>query len=161
MPYLPDLMEGEQTRQMIEVFGGYNHNMRIGEGEWYNEENLSSARYPLFSRRKARSLYKGDMENPQGMLAKDALAWVDGSKLYYNGYAVDGITLSEDVEDCPKQLVSMGAYLCVFPDAVYVNTANLSDCGSMAASYQSVTNATITYTPCKMDRTERTQDSID
>ena len=153
MPYLPDLMEGEQTRQMIEVFGGYNHNMRIGEGEWYNEENLSSARYPLFSRRKARSLYKGDMENPQGMLAKDALAWVDGSKLYYNGYAVDGITLSEDAEDCPKQLVSMGAYLCVFPDAVYVNTANLSDCGSMAASYQSVTNATITYTPCKMDGT--------
>lgn len=153
MPYLPDLNEGEMSRQMIEAFGGYNHNMRINEGEWYNEENLSSARYPLFSRRKARSLYKNQLTSPQGMLAKDALAWVDGSKLYYNGLPIEGITLSTKAEDCPKQLVSMGAYLCVFPDAVYVNTANLSDRGEMGATYTSVANAYITYTPCRLDGT--------
>lgn len=153
MPYLPDLNEGEMSRQMIEAFGGYNHNMRISEGEWYDEENLSSARYPLFSRRKARSLYKNQLTSPQGMLAKDALAWVDGSKLYYNGLPIEGITLSTKAEDCPKQLVSMGAYLCVFPDAVYVNTANLSDRGEMGATYTSVANAYITYTPCRLDGT--------
>lgn len=148
MHYLPDLNEGEMSRQMIEAFGGYNHNMRISEGEWYNEENLSSARYPLFSRRKARSLYL-DMENPQGMLAKDALAWVDDGKLYYNGKHIDGLTLTTG----PKQMVSMGAYLCVFPDAVYYNTADSSDYGTMGASYKSVQNANITYTPCRLDGT--------
>lgn len=154
MPYLPDLSEGEQTRQVIDVFGGYNHNMRIGEGEWYNEENISSARFPLFSRRKARSLYKGALENPQGILAKDALAWVDGSKLYYNGQPVDGITLTEDG---PKQLVSMGAYLCIFPDAVYFNTADQNDYGNMWADYTSEredgVNPQVTYTPCRVDGT--------
>lgn len=151
MPYLPELAEGNVTRQLHEVFAGYNHNMRISQGEWYNEENISSAQYPLFSRRKPRKLYVDNIINPQGMLAKDALAYVDGKTLYYNGYPVDGIVLSEDAEDCPKQLVSMGAYLCVFPDAVYVNTANLTDCGSMGAKFESVENAAINYSPCRQD----------
>lgn len=154
MPYLPDLMEGATTRQMVDVFAGYNHNMRISTGEWYNEENISSARYPLFSRRKPRKLYKDGLVSPQGMLAKDALAFVDGAKLYYNGKEIDGIELSTAEEDCPKQLVSMGAYLCVFPDAVYVNTADLTDCGTMGAVYESVENAHIRYSPCRIDGTD-------
>lgn len=154
MPYLPNLMEGSTSRQMIEVFAGYNHNLKINQGEWYNEENISSARYPLFSRRKPRRLFKDQLINPQGMTAKDALAYVDGSKLIYNGKEIDGIELSEAPEDCPKQLVSMGAYLCVFPDAVYVNTADLSDVGTMGAVYESVADANIRYSPCRIDGTD-------
>ena len=150
MPYLPDLTEGAQTRQSVEVFGGYNHNLRIGEGEWYHETNLTSAHYPLFSQRSARSTYIPGLRNPRGVLAKDALAYVDGATLYYNGYPVDGIHLSGDG---PVQLVSMGAYLCVFPHGVYVNTADLSDCGSMAADYQSVENANVTYALSRQDGT--------
>ena len=153
MPFLPDLAEGAQTLQVVDVFGGYNHNLRIAEGEWYDEMNLSGDRYPLFSRRKARSTYASGLQSPQGMLAKDALAYVDGSRLFYNGFEVAGVTLSTDPEDCPKQLVSMGAYLCIFPDAVYVNTANLTDCGSMGARYASVEDANITYAPCRVDGT--------
>ena len=151
MPYLPELAEGNVTRQLHEMFAGYNHNPKISQGEWYNELNISSSLYPLFSRRKPRKLYVDNIINPQGMLAKDALAYVDGKTLYYNGYPVDGITLSEDPADCPKQLVSMGAYLCVFPDAAYVNTANLTDCGKMAAQFTSVNDAAISYSPCKQD----------
>lgn len=154
MPYLPELTAGNVTRQVTDAFLGYNHNMRIGSGEWYDEQNLSSAQYPLFARRKARTLYKDEIGNPQGMLAKDALAYVDGATLYYNGYAVEGVTLSTKAEDCPKQMVSMGAYLCIFPDAVYVNTADISDCGTMAAQYQSVEDAMIRYAPCRIDGTE-------
>lgn len=153
MPYLPELRESATTRQNTEVFAGYNHNMRINVGEWYNEQNISSARYPLFSRRKERRLYQNNLLSPQGMLAKDALAYVDGATLFYNGYAVEGITLSTEPEDCPKQLVSMGAYLCIFPDAVYVNTADLTDCGSMAASFTTVENANVSYIPCQQDGT--------
>lgn len=153
MPFLPDLAEGAQTLQVVDAFGGYNHNLRIAEGEWYDEMNLSGDRYPLFSRRRARSVYASGLLNPQGMLSKDALAYVDGSRLYYNGFIVDGISLSTNSADCPKQLVSMGAYLCIFPDAVYVNTAKLSDCGSMGARYTSVAGANITYAPCRVDGT--------
>lgn len=153
MPYLPDLNETMQTRAATEIFGGYNHNLKINEGEWYDEENISSAFYPLFSQRGRRATYQPNMVNPQGLLAKDALVWVDGSTLYYDGYPIDGIELSTAEEDCPKQMVSMGAYLCVFPDGVYLNTANLTDKGSMAATYKSIENAAIKYIPCRLDGT--------
>ena len=150
MPYLPDLTEGNQTRAIIENFGGYNHNLKIGEGEWYMEKNLSSAHYPMFSQRQPRSRYADGVHSLEGLIAKDALAYVDGESLIYNGYPVSGIKLSTRAEDCPKQLVSMGAYICIFPDNMYVNTADLSDCGSMEARYRSADGAAITFAPCRI-----------
>ena len=118
MAYLPALAEAGTSRLMTEVFTGYDHNLKIADGSWYEEKNLSSVSYPLFSPRQRR----GEMvqlNNPQGILSKDALAYVDGSTLYYNHLPVDGIVLSTRKEDCPKQMVSMGAYLCIFPDGVH------------------------------------------
>ena len=40
------LREIPSTRSMIDVFRGYNHNLRIGEGEFYDMKNLTSAGYP-------------------------------------------------------------------------------------------------------------------
>lgn len=153
MPYLPELMEGAQTRTMTEVFGGYNHNLKINEGEWYHEENLTCDHYPLFAERKKRGMYHQGMDNITGILSKDALAWVEGTKLYYSGKEVDGITLSDDPEMLPKQMVSMGAYLCVFPDNVYVNTQYLPDCGKMGAEFTTVEGGSISYTLSKADGT--------
>ena len=148
MPYLPDLAEGNQTRAVIETFGGYNHNLKIGEGEWYDEKNLSAAHYPMFSQRKERGRYAAGSKL-NGVIAKDALAWVDGDTLYYNGYPVDGIKLSTRTEDNPKQLVSMGAYLCIFPDKKYFNTAKQSDCGKMEADFSSESEE-LTFAPCRV-----------
>ena len=153
MPYLPELQEGYQTRTMTEIFGGYNRNLRINEGEWYHEKNLSARAYPLLAEREKRGMYHKGVQDITGIIAKDALAWVEGSTLYYNGYPVSGISLSTAEEDNPKQLVSMGAYLCIFPDNVYVNTQNLTDCGDMGAEFETVENAQVTYTPCRMDGT--------
>lgn len=160
MPYLPDLIEGNQTRAIVDVFGGYNHNLKISEGEWYEESNLTSAHYPMFSQRRPRALYASADGVVQGIIAKDALAWVDGKRLFYNGKPVDGVTLSEDPEHNPKQLVSMGAYLCIFPDAVYVNTADLTECGSMGARYASVEGFEISYTPCRLTGETYNDDDI-
>lgn len=153
MPYLPELMEGAQTRTMTEVFGGYNRNLKINEGEWYHEENLTCDHYPLFAERKKRGMYHQGMDNITGVLSKDALAWVEGTKLYYSGKEVDGITLSDDPDMLPKQMVSMGAYLCVFPDNVYVNTQYLPDCGKMGAEFTTVEGGSISYTLSKADGT--------
>lgn len=149
MPYLPELNEGNQTRAMIDNFGGYNHNLKIGEGEWYEESNLTSEYYPMFANRRPRGIYTRAQDWLRGIIAKDALAWIDGDKLIYNGKVIEGITLNDEG---PKQLVSMGAYLCIFPDGVYFNTAKDGDYGYMGARYES--SGAITYTPCRVDGEE-------
>ena len=151
MPYLPELNESYQTRAVVDVFGGYNHNLRIVEGEWYDDLNLTSDYYPMFASRKRRTVVRTGISNPLGMIAKDALAWIDGPTLYYNGLPVSGILLSTRVEDLPKQMISMGAYICIFPDAVYVNTKDLTDCGSMGAAFTSPKDSRVTFAPCKVD----------
>lgn len=152
MAYLPDLRVSETYRVMTDTFFGYDHNLRIPEGAWNDETNLSSNHFPLFSPRGRRGVY-AQLEKPQGLLGRDALAYADGETLYYNGQAVEGITLSTEEEKSPKQMVSMGAYLIVFPDGVYVNTQDLTDHGSLGAKYEQE-SIEISLQPCKIDGTE-------
>lgn len=152
----PILTASAENRQTIDVFGGYNHNLRINENEFYDMENLTSDVYPVLSPRKARGLYR-DGVNVQGMTAKDSLCYVDGRFFVMNEYRVD-MGLSTEESDCPKQLISMGAYVIILPDKKYINTADLSDYGHIEAEV--TTTAPVTFTPCKMDGTTFTPDYI-
>ena len=116
----PTLMEIASSRQMTDIFGGYNHNLRINDGEFYDMKNLTSTYYPVLSPRSKRGKYIS-VENLQGMIAKDALCYVDNGKFYINQFKIDGLHLDENT---PKTLVSMGAYVVIFPDKKWVNTAN-------------------------------------
>lgn len=159
MAYLPDLIESGTSRMLTEVFTGYDHNLKIADGAWYEETNLSSDSWPLFSPRNRRGTVM-QLHNPQGILAKDALAYVDGISLYYNGKEVTSIPMLT-TDGKPKQLVSMGAYLCIFPDGVYYNTQNPSDSGTLADEYISPeTGVPITLHPCKADGTDYDMNSI-
>ena len=40
LPILPEL---SVSRDFIETFGGYNHNLRISDGEFYDMKNLTSS----------------------------------------------------------------------------------------------------------------------
>lgn len=157
---LPALTELNASREMIEVFGGYNHNLRISEGEFYDMENLTSSHYPVMSPRGKRGTYLS-VGNPQGMIAKDALCYVDGEYFVMNEYRIP-IGLSTKAKDCPKKLVSMGAYVIILPDAKWVNTSNVVNAdgninhedgyGNINASF---TNATrdqyVKFTMCGSD----------
>ena len=121
----PTLTELATSRDMVDAFLGYNHNLRIGGGEFYDMKNLTSSYYPVLSPRSKRGIYASPT-NPQGMIAKDAFCYVDGPNFVINGYPID-IGLSEDEKYCPKQLVSMGAYVIILPDKKWVNTANWND----------------------------------
>lgn len=116
----PILNELPTTREMISTFRGYNHNLRIADGEFYDMTNLSSNDYPVLSPRKKRGIY-ATPSKPQGLIAKDSLCYVDGSEFVINGYPVP-MGLSTDPEMCPKTLVSMGAYVIIMPDKKYINT---------------------------------------
>lgn len=141
MPFYPTLTEQPTTKIMTDTFRGYNHQLRISDSEFYDEKNISSDNYPLLSVRKKRGIIK-DLVVPQGLLGKEKLAYIDAGTLYYDGEAtpVSGLSTGE------KQLISMGAYICIFPDKVYYNTADASDYGSMEAEYNAVRQ--VTYSRC-------------
>ena len=139
----PMLNEMGASRQMIEVFGGYNHNLRIGDGEFFDMKNMTGNYYPVLSPRGARGVY-ATPSNPQGLIAKDALCYVDGTNFVMNEYTVD-IGLS----DGPKQLVSMGAYVIIMPDKKYINTLDLTDFGSIDASF--TTTEDVSFQLCAVD----------
>lgn len=55
---LPILNELPVTKDMTEEFKGYNRNMRIGNGEWCDQTNMTTDYYPVASPRNKRALQK-------------------------------------------------------------------------------------------------------
>ena len=139
----PMLNEMGASREMIDVFGGYNHNLRIGDGEFFDMKNMTSNYHPVLSPRGARGVYAFP-SNPNGLIAKDALCYVDGTKFVMNEYEVE-MGLSDE----PKQLVSMGAYVIIMPDKKYINTLDLTDFGNIEASFK--TTEDVSFQLCTVD----------
>lgn len=153
--FFPTLPVKPGDSQTMDVFAGYNHNVRISENEFYDMMNLCSDQAPVLAPRKPRGLYLQGA-NIQGMIAKDSLCYIDGSHFVINEYRID-MGLSTASEDCPKQLVTMGAYVIILPDKKYFNTVDQTF-GNIDA--QMTTQADATFTPCKLDGTEYTPDYI-
>jgi hypothetical protein len=123
----PELLQIPQTKDIIQQFKGYNHNIRIGEDEFYDMKNMSSDSFPTLSPRSKRGISK-EIPDCNGVLSKDKLAYVSGNKLYYDGKEVLELDSATEGE---RQLVSMGAYIVIYPDLMYYNTANPTDKGSI------------------------------
>lgn len=156
MPYFPTLTESPTTQQVTDVFYGLNRNIKIGDGEFSDMQNLTSSYYPLLANRGKRGMV-ANLHDPKAMLSKTKLAYIDGDKLFYNGEDVTahliaaGCSISADT--APKQMISMGAYIVIFPDKVFFNTEDFDDCGSLEVHFSTPNNASISYTMCKVDGT--------
>lgn len=134
---------GDSSRSMISTFGGINRRARIGDGESADMQNLSSDAYPLLCPRKARAIAQKQLyetvtetvtdeegnetavettvyKSLNGILGDVGFCAVWGSDFYYMGEKVDGISLI----DGEKRLLAFGAYILIYPDQVYYNTAN-------------------------------------
>ena len=148
----PQLSALQSSRQMMDTFKGYNHNLRIGDGEFFDMKNMTSDHYPVLSPRGKRGVYASPT-NPTGLISKDSLCYVDGSRFVTNEYDVD-----LGLNDEPKQLISMGAYVIIMPDKKYINTENHSDHGSIEAAYPGIEGQSVTasYEMCKVDGTAYT-----
>lgn len=149
----PIVKETKTYILMTTEFGGYNHSLKPREGEFFDTENITTDYYPIASGRKKRGIVRR-LNSPSGMTAKDSLIYADGADLYYNGKKVDGLVLSTEKEKCPKKFVSMGAYLCIFPDNLYLNTADMTDFGSMEMSWEAEESTSVKYSICKGDGAE-------
>ena len=139
----PFLNVQRSSRQMVDVFNGYNHNMRIGEGEFFDMKNMTSDYYPVLSPRSHRGVYASP-ELPLGMIEKDSLCYVDGQYFVMNEYKID-----MGLNDEPKQLISMGAYVIILPDKKYINTADITDFGNIEAEF--TTNAPVSFVLSRVD----------
>ena len=147
MAYLPRLTMYGGRRETLDAFAGYFRGEKIREGEWNDEKNLTAMEYPVLATRRRRGVVE-TLESPQGMIAKEALAYVDGHDVYFGEYRIDmGLTLTG-----PKQLVSMGAYLLIWPDKKYLNTQDFSDKGSMENSVTTAADTSISL--CLDDGTD-------
>jgi len=148
MAYYPKLNQKATSQQLVDTFAGYNHNLRIRDGEFYDTWNLTTQYYPMLANRLQRGRLDRSFTRLQAIIAKDALYWVDNGTLYANGYET-GLTGLQTQRE--TQLVSMGAYICIFPDKKYINTQDLTDFGDMGASW--TYSGSVTYTMCHQDGT--------
>ena len=142
----PTVPERKTSRTMVDTFRGYNHNLRIGQGEFFDMKNMTSDHYPVLSPRKKRGFYVKPA-SPQALIAKDTVCYVDGSEFVIGDTRID-MGLSVDMADCPKQLVSMGAYVIIMPDKKYINTIDTEDRGSIEAEFAS--SEDVTFTMCNI-----------
>jgi hypothetical protein len=117
---------------MTTVFGGYNHQISCDEGQFFDMKNMTSKYFPVLSPRQNRGNVK-TFVNPQGVLDKEDMWWIDDRVLYKNGakQTLKGATLTTK---SPKTLAKMGAYIIIMPDKIWCNTDSDDDeleCGYM------------------------------
>lgn len=113
---LPFLGEISKQRKTIGSFGGINQSSVIAENEFSSMLNMSSDLYPAIGPRPSRGEKITELVKVNGLHHNNALVWVDGTDFYYEGNKVGTVTDSE------KNMVSMGAYIVIFPDKKVYNT---------------------------------------
>lgn len=169
---LSQLQPVQESRQMVQRFGGYNHNPIINNNEFYDMTNMTADNYPLLCPRTKR----GVDNNPDrkfvgsvvGATYKDGAVYVvayadeehpDGkNEIWYKGKKICDIPAgSEDYSAFHKrELITLGAYVVVLPDKYYVNTTKTDDKGFIEYKYVSASSeegdpATIIYRPCDVE----------
>lgn len=163
MRRMPQLTPGQTSVRMTSAFYGYNHNEIISDGEMYDMQNMCGDMYPLLTPRKKRgitSLEAGTVSVPlTGIHGRDQLVFVRGSQVFYNFEAVQGLELSTDPAFCPKKIVSMGAYVCIWPDKQYFNTVDLTDAGSMERKWHG-SGSDVTLAMCRVDGSNYNMEQI-
>ena len=149
----PTLNEQATSRQMVDTFRGYNHNLRIADGEFYDMQNMTADYYPVLSPRGKRGMLQ-TAGRAQGLISKDALCYVEDGNFIINGETVEDFRLTEG----EKTLISMGAYVIIMPDKKYINTEYTNDKGNIEASV--TTSGTVKFSLSKMDASAYSVDYI-
>lgn len=152
MPYYPKHSVLPTSRDTLDTFGGLDMRERIERASFADMRNLSSLSYPLLAPRRRRGkLRMMQNQHPGGLIGKDTLCFIDNGELYIDQTkkTLSGVTISSG----QKQLVGMGAYICIFPDGIFFNTEDDSDYGYMAAEMKidAGTGSGISYMLCSRD----------
>lgn len=148
MMFFPILQETSTYREMMTTFGGYNHQLSCQDGQFYDMENMTSLYFPILSPRQNRGIVR-KFTNPQGILDKEDLMWVDNGRFYINGEekVLNDVTISPEGK---KTLAKMGAYVIIMPDRIWYNADN-GECGYMEKTKEIESGTTITISLCDVN----------
>lgn len=130
--YNPNVYEMDKTQELISSFGGYNCNPVIPDNCFSDEMNMSGGEFPLLAPRNKRAYFNVQGDELHGLFGKSKLIYINNGTLYYGGEPIPDFYF---VYNPKRQFVSMGAKLLIFPDKIYVNTADLEDCGYLDALF--------------------------
>ncbi len=120
---LPALRSLKRARKTVCAFGGLDRGPVIADGRWSAMRNMTGDGYPTVSVRRKRGAVtpRGSGEITGIGVALGAPAVTRGSTVVIGDTVVDvGLAPGR------KTLVTMGAYLLIFPDGVYVNVASVA-----------------------------------
>ena len=144
----PILQEVAQYREMTTVFGGYNHQLSCQEGQFFDMKNMTTQYFPILSPRGNRGTVQS-FGNPQGIIDKGDMMWMEFNKLYINGEEKvlkdkDGNTLLyPDIYGGSATLLKMGAYVIILPHKIWYNVEK-DEGGYIEATYESDDFALVT-----------------
>ena len=143
MGLYPQIQSYDGGQEIVDVFRGLNRAEKISEGEWSEEQNLSSDRYPMLSVRAKRTAARTCDGYICSVLAKEKLA-----VLVVPNYHIQSQSAMEDTEPhvlaCelwygdasvpesfsfvypttfPGRMISFGAYIVIAGINAWYNTA--------------------------------------
>ena len=118
--YLPNISEEGISKAFIDQWLGYNHNYKVGDGEFFDSNNLSSDQFPLLSPRKVRTNLTNlteegdDLPVMRGVIQVGTDIWALWDKYLWN-ISTDIQTDISDILDgdytSEQTLLVMGSYL--------------------------------------------------
>ncbi len=147
--YNPAVYEMGKTQEMVSSFGGFDCNPVIPDNCFKDECNMGGGEYPLLAPRNKRAYFNIKGDRLHGLFSKSKLVYINNGVLYYGGEAVEGL-LFPDIEQ-ERQFVSIGARLLIFPDKLYVNTADLTEFGSLEERFCTEEGTNVTCSLSKGD----------
>lgn len=129
--FLPHMKHAERgVRQTITTFGGYDHAAVIPDNCFYDMKNLTSDMYPVLAVRGERQQVTGGGYAPEDVFfCADVMVDLLPPRMVLNG-ALPGFDLGL-ISGVSHSIAMMGAYLVIFPEGVYINTANTEERGSL------------------------------
>ena len=126
---------GAKSEQYQTAFGGYNHTENCSEMEFYEMKNMSSDLFPILAPRKKRETFTlaGSENGVKAILAKNKMCHVAGETFYIDNVPVENFNVEpmydQDGKELKISLTSIGAYVIIFPQKLYVNTVDPNEKG--------------------------------
>ena len=159
--YLPTYRYSDNIKKSYQDrFYGYKHTLGCGDGEIYDEQNMTSDHFPVMSPRERRQYIRkaGEqvkfIDTPQGINGEDGLMIVGDGRIYYNGYGFpiyNWNTRSYTI-NTEQQIVWLGKKYIMFPsktvidfnvawDGIYIET----ECNVLKGQERDVLEASDPY----------------
>lgn len=129
----PKLNQLPTSLTVTDKFRGYNHNLKIADGEFFDCLNMVTDYYPMAASAKKYSDLYSFSSVIKGAIQKDGRIYSVVNGVLLRDSSDTGL---QGLSDSYKQMVSMGAYICIFPDGAYYNTQNIADYGFMGETWE-------------------------